>query len=328
MKAAFLFGLQDIRYVEVPRPSAGSDEILIRVDACGICPTDIRKYHTIYSGNLSLPENLGHEYVGTVVEIGDNVKNIDVGVRIVGDGFGGYAEYALLDLTLQPPLHIPKPLLIPQDVSSHAATFVEPLACCLHAILDQVILAKDQTVLIVGGGTMGQLMVMLAKHIGAKVILSEPYSARRDKAISLGADATIDPQEEKLAVAVKSLNNGEPVDSTILTIGNPKSVQDCIDTVKPCGKVVLFGRFPHGAKIEIDSQRIYRDEVQLLGSYWVGGDMPKGNIAYFWKALELIKSSEILVEKLISGVFPLHQIHKAFEAASSMDTYKIIVEPG
>lgn len=327
MKAALLFGLQDLRLVDAPIPKVGPKSVLIRVDACGICPTDIRKYHTIYSGKLNLPENLGHEFVGTVIEVGEEIKNISQGTRIVGDGFAGYAEFALLDLSIEPPLHIPDPLVIPQDVCDNAATFIEPLACCLHATIDRANLSEGQTVLIVGGGTMGQLLTITAKNIGAKVILSEPYQLRREMALSLGAERVIDPQKDDLVKSVLALNDGKPVDVTILTIGNPKSVQECIDIVKPCGRVVLFGRFPHGAKIEIDSHRIYRDEIQVLGSYWVGGANSCANMNHYRKAMDLLIEGFAPVEKLVSGVFPLSKIHQAFNAAASMDTFKIIVIP-
>jgi len=327
MKAALLHGLQDVRLVDIPIPKVYPHNVLVRVHACAICPTDLRKFNTIYSGKLKLPENLGHEFVGTVVEIGSDVQNFELGMRVMGDGFEGYAEYALLDLDLKPPVHVPQPVTIPESVSDAAATFAEPLGCCVHAVMDQAELQAGQTVLIIGGGTMGQLLLMVAKSAGGRVLLSEPYADRRAMALSLGADAVIDPQAEDLPQAVCRLNDGELVDVTILTIGNPASVQDAMETVRPCGRVILFGRFPHGVKIEVDPILVYRHEIRLLGSYWVGGASTCANVSVFRHALELIETGRVAVEQLISDTYPLSQIHEAFAAAARMDTYKIIVTP-
>lgn len=327
MKTALLFGLLDIRVVETPYPKIKPNSVIIKVDACGICPTDIRKYHTIYGGKMDLPTNLGHEFVGTVVEVGSDVKNIEIGSKIVGDGYVGYADYALVDFDLKPPIHIPDPLIVPSDLSDNVATFVEPLSCCYHGVFDRLALQKDQTVLIIGGGTMGQLLLIVAKSAGAKVILSEPYSARRDMAISLGADLVIDPQEENISKAVIGFTENRFVDAVILTIGNPSSVQDCVDVVKPCGKVLLFGRFPPGAKFEIDGEKVYKNEISIMGSYWIGGSLACSNVTAYQKALALLKEQVTKVEKLISEVYPLSKIHQAFTAASSMDTFKVIVVP-
>ena len=327
MKAALLFGLQDLRLIEIPKPALKPKSVLLKVRACGICPTDIKKYHTIYSGNLKLPENLGHEYIGTVIDIANDVENFEIGMRVMGDGPGGYAEYALLDLTLEPPVHLPAPIIVPENVSDPVATFIEPLSCCVHAVQDQASVLPSETVLVVGGGTMGLLNLMVLKSIGARVILSEPYEFRRQMALSLGADAVINPANQDLVSSVKGINNGAGVDAVILAIGNPSSVQECLDVVRPSGRVVLFGRFPHGSKINIDPIRLYREEVRLSGSYWIGGDPKYARVDAFHRALHLLSNNKVPVEKIISGTYPLNQIHKALNEAQSMDTFKIIVTP-
>ena len=325
MKAALLFGIQDLRVVDVPIPTVRPNTVLVKVHACGLCPTDLRKYHTLYGGTLKLPTNLGHEYVGTAVEVGPSVENIEVGMRVMGDGFGGFAEYALLDLDLEPPVHVPQPVIIPESVSDNAATFVEPLGACIHAIKDQANLKKNQTVLIIGAGTMGQLLLMVAKEIGCRVLVSEPYAKRRQTALSFGADAVIDPQTESLIEAIRHFNEEKLVDTTILTIGNPESVQAALETVRPCGTLILFGRFPYGAKIAIDPSSLYRDEVRLVGSYWVGASSTCANVSVFRHALSLIETDRVPVEKLVSATYPLSQIHEAFAETTRMDTFKIVI---
>ena len=326
MKSALLFGLQDLRLVDTPIPKADPKGVVVRVDACGICPSDIRKYHTIYSGAMTLPANLGHEFVGTVVDIGDEVNTLQLEQRIVGVGYVGYAQYASMPLEFNPPLHTPQPLVFSNRVSDAAATFVEPLACCIHAVDDQAALASGQSVLIVGGGTMGQLMLMVAKDRGLRTLVAEPYAHRRSKAEELGVDAVFDPGDD-LSAAVREANAGERVDAAILTIGNPDSVQDCVMSVVACGRVVLFGRFPDKATIRVDPSRLYRDEVHILGSNWIGGTPTRAHPDAYRKAVDLIESERAPVDALVSGVYPLSRIHEAFAAASSMETFKIILTP-
>jgi L-iditol 2-dehydrogenase len=251
MRAALLYGIHDLRVVNTPEPVVGAGEVLLRVHACGVCPTDLRKFHTGDDGKLTLPMNLGHEYVGTVVEIGANVQNFKAGMRVMGDGYGGYGEYALLDLKLEASAHVPVPLAVPVSVSDAAATFIEPLADCIHAIKDQATVQKGQTILIIGGGTMGQLLLMVAKEAGGRTFLSELDAGRRNMALSLGADKVIDPQVENVAETIRQLNSNQLADATILTIGVPALVQSALETVRPHGRLVLFGGFPRPARIEI-----------------------------------------------------------------------------
>ena len=327
MKAALLYGLQDLRLVDVPIPALTPKSVLIKVDACGICPSDIRKFHTIYSGQLKLPENMGHEYVGTVVAIGNEVDKFEIGMRIAGDGSGGYSEYALIDLSLDPSIHDPMPLIISETISDNVATFIEPLACCIHAVKDRAKVSSDQTILIVGGGTMGQLNLIAAKSVGARVIMSEPYAPIREMALALGADIVIDPQETKLSELIRNINKNKLVDAAILAIGNPSSVKEVIESVRPCGKVVLFGRFPPGATIEIDPYYLYRTEIELTGSYWIGGDPQYTHLERYGDALAIIENHTMMIEKLVSRTYKLSQIYKAFADAMSMETFKVILLP-
>jgi L-iditol 2-dehydrogenase len=114
---------------------------------------------------------------------------------------------------------------------------------------------------------MGQLLLMVARDAGGKVLVSEPDAGRRAMASSLGADAVIDPEAEDAAEAVRRVNDGQLADVTVLTIGCTPLVRQSLKTVRACGRVVLFGGFPHGAKAEIDANVIHYDEIALLGSF-------------------------------------------------------------
>ena len=136
MKAALLYGIGDLRLVDIPKPEYGPDEVLTKVTVCAVCPTDIRKYRVGNGGVLQFPFNMGHEWVGEVVEVGANVKDVQIGDRILGGGYAGYAEYAPLGGHALRPVKGEK-LVIPEGVSDEEATFVEPLADAIHSITDQ-----------------------------------------------------------------------------------------------------------------------------------------------------------------------------------------------
>lgn len=325
MRSALLYGVEDLRLVDVPTPVAGQENVVIQIHACGVCLSDLRKFRTIESGRLKLPCNLGHEFVGTVVEVGSLVRNFEVGMRVMGYGFEGYAEYALLDLVSPANPYIPGPIIVPSNVSDIAATFAEPLADCIHAIEDQACFQAGQTMLIIGGGMMGQLLSIVAKNKGGRVIVSEPDEGRRKRALASGVDAVINPLTENVQEAVLSLNDNQLVDATILTIGRSELVQEALETVRQNGTVVLFGSFPHGTKVGIDFNQIHYKELRLTGSVWVGLP-PYMNPHCFRQALEDIATGRVPVEQFVNGVYPLSQIDQAFAAAAQMDTFKIIVQ--
>ena len=130
MRAARLHGVGDLRVetLDVPRP--GARELVVRVEACGICPTDVRKY--AIGSRDGYPLNPGHEWVGEVVEVGSDATGWSIGQRVCGDTYAGYAEYALL--SVEPGAWSNGALAIPADLDALRATFVEPLADCVHAV--------------------------------------------------------------------------------------------------------------------------------------------------------------------------------------------------
>ena len=133
MRAARLHGVGDLRIERLRVPRPGGRELLVRVEACGICPTDVRKY--AIGTRDGYPLNPGHEWVGEVVEVGSDVTDWSIGQRVCGDTYAGYAEYALL--SVEPGAWSNGALAIPDDLDALRATFVEPLADCVHAVRDQ-----------------------------------------------------------------------------------------------------------------------------------------------------------------------------------------------
>ena len=179
MKAALLYGFGDLRLVDIPKPEYAPDEVLTKVTVCAVCPTDIRKYRVGNGGVLQFTFNMGHEWVGEVVEVGADVADVTVGDRVLGGGYAGYAEYAPLGGVALRPVG-GKPLIVPEGVSDEEATFVEPLADAIHSIVNQGKVTIGGTVLIVGGGQLALQHVMVAKAVGATVIVSEQIAERRE----------------------------------------------------------------------------------------------------------------------------------------------------
>lgn len=325
MKAALLFGVNDLRHVSVAPPQLTADDVLVRVHACGVCPTDLRKFRTGDGGTLNLPMNLGHEWVGTVVGVGRNVRDFATGMRVVGDTYNGYAEYALLSAQDRARSFPFGPLKIPDTVCDEELTFVEPLADCLHALCDQAQLTPGQTVVVCGAGQMGLQLVAVAKWLGAHVLVSEPQELRRALAREWGADHVLDPNQQEVIRAVRALTEGRGADVVILAIGIPSLVNDALAMVRARGRVVLFAGFARPAKVEIDPNRLHYDEIVLTGSEWIGAP-PHHQPLWYQQAVDLIAQKIIPVDKLITHRFTLEEIAHAFAKAADPRALKVIVQ--
>lgn len=322
MKAALLYDIGDLRVVDIPKPEPTPDEVLVRVTVCAVCPTDIRKYRVGNHGVLKFPFNLGHEWVGEVIEVGDRVHDVAVGTRVVGGGYAGYAEYAPLGGQV---LRITDnhPLIIPDHVSDEEATFVEPLADCIHAVMDQARVRLGDTVLILGAGQMALQQVMIAKAVGATVIVSEPIAERRAHAKQFGADHVVDGAED-VVTQVKELTEGRGADAAIVTIGAPPAMLTAIDAVRAQARVVLFGGFDRGVTVTLDPNTIHYKELEVVGSEWIGLP-PRANFGLYELALRLIAQRKIPVADLITHRMPLGQIQEAFDAILSRTGLKAMI---
>jgi L-iditol 2-dehydrogenase len=321
MKAALLYDVGDLRVVDVPTPETGPDGVLVRVTACAVCPTDIRKFRTGDNGELKFPFNMGHEWVGEVVDVGGRVNSVKPGVRVVGGGYLGYAEYApLKDEMLR--IDNGKPLLIPESVADEEATFVEPLADNIHAVVEQAKVSLGQTVLIVGAGQMALQQMLVAKLVGANVIVSEPIAARREVAARFGADHVID--SSNVASVVRELTNGQGADAAILSVGSPEGMLSALESVRIKGHVVLFGGFDRGTTVTLNPNIIHYRELEVVGSEWVGLP-PYQNLSLYRTALRLIEQKKIPVGDLITHRVGLQNIHEAFDAMRSRSGLKAVV---
>jgi len=327
LKAALLYGVGDLRVVDLPKPEPQPDEVLMKVTVCGVCPTDIRKFRVGNGGVLKFPFNMGHEWVGEVVEVGSAVSDVKVGEKLIGGGYAGYAEYAPLGgMALRPVGG--STLKVPEGVTDEEATFVEPLADAIHSTVNQGKVTLGSTVLIVGGGQLALQHLMVAKALGATVIVSEQIAERRELAKQFGADHVLDgTSTEDVVAAVKDLTDGKGADAAIVSIGQPEASVVGVESVRERARVVLFGGYDRGVKTTLDLNIIHYKEIELVGSYWVGVP-PYQNTELYKLALRLIQEKKVRVADLITHRATLDDIHDVFDAIRTRAGLKAMIYIG
>ena len=313
MRAARLHGIRDLRVEDVPVPDPGPGELLVRVEGCGVCPTDVRKW-AIGLNDGEYPFNPGHEWVGRVAAVGPDTSGWDIGRRVYGDTYAGYAEYALLPTTAGRWSH--GPLALPDDLSLERAVFVEPFADCLHAVRDQARVAAGDRVVVVGGGQMGQQLVVAAKAAGGRVVLIEPLEARRALALELGADWA--------AAELAGADAG--AQAVILSIGAAALVQPALELVAPGGRVVLFAGFGDEPRATVDLNRIHYEEIALVGSEWIGTP-PNTRRERYTEALDLLASGTAPLERLVTGRCSFDELEQVFADVQALRRLKTILVP-
>lgn len=346
MKALVYRGPHDLQLEDRPVPEPGPGEAVLRVQASGICGTDLRIVagsHRAYPpGTVRVP---GHELAGAIVAAGRGT-NVPVGVRafvapnigclqcppcragrinlcrrpqalgITRDG--AFAEYVLLpeDLVAQ------GNVLPAQDVRDAAAlALVEPLACVLrgsHACH----IAPGQLVLINGAGPIGLLHLQVARLRSPRaVVVSEPSAERRAQAARWGADHVVDPVGDDLPGLIAELSEGQGADAIIVAAPSSQAQQEAIVLAAAGGHINFFGGLPSGrSHITVDSNLIHYKELVVTGTTANTTDDCR-------EALALVVSGAIDTSRLISERYPLTASRDAFAAAGSGKSLKVVLEP-
>ena len=326
MRAVIINAPTSIRVDSVPDPTPRSDELLIRVEACGICGTDLH----IIDGESPLahyPIVPGHEFAGEVVELGYDIAqnngnggtNITVGSRVAIDPnlYCGHCDfcrtghenlclhYSALGVTLNGAIaqYVAVPMrtayVLPDTVSMREAALIEPTSCAVHAMHTLQPRSGD-TFLIVGAGTMGLLLLQLARHGGAsRVVMVDVNTQRLERAEQLGATCTYSDIQQALADEPAGFNC--VIDAT----GVPVVIERAFMAVKRGGKLLIFGVASHDARISLSPFRIYNDEITIVGSMAV--------LFSFQPALDLISSGVINTEAMLTTALPLQDFSRALE---------------
>lgn len=336
MQAAVYRGVNDIRVETVPVPGIGPGEVLLRVEACGICGTDLKKIHT---GSHSAPRVFGHETAGTVVAVGDGVTRFAAGDRAMvfhhipcGDCYycrkktfaqcavykkvgvtaafepsgGGFAEYVrVMDWIVEKGL-----VKIPDGIPFEQAAFIEPVNTCLKAI-QNLNLAPDETVLVIGQGPIGVILAALAARTGAKVLTSDLYPERHAVAAQYGLQYPIDAAKEDVVARAQAESEGRGVDAAILAVAGDPLIKVAMDATRCGGRVLLFAQTQHG-DAPVDPAAICMDEKSLIGSYSASVAIQDEGAALVFEGYR----NGFDLTKLISHRFPLAEAVEAIEVAS------------
>ena len=321
MRAARLHGIRDLRVEELPVPEPGPEDLLVRVEACGICPTDARKYE-IGLNDGGYPLNPGHEWVGTVVATGTGVDGDWQDRRVYGDTYAGYAEYALIGAA---PDGWSGGALALGDIPLERAVFVEPLADCLHAVHDQGGVRTGDAVVVLGAGAMGLQLVAAAAGAGAKVLAVEPRADRRELAAAFGADHAVHADGWSDAVAEWTDGAGPAV--VIVSVAAAPLAAEAVDVCAPGGRVVLFAGFGDAGRAELDLNRLHYLEIAVVGSEWIGVP-PRQRLERYEDARELLREGRVPVERLVSDATGLEGVDEALRAVREQRSLKTILYPG
>lgn len=346
MQAAVYLGASRVLVESVATPELGPGEVLLRVESCGICHTDLKK---VEHNLLAPPRIYGHETAGVIVAVGAGVTKYREGDRAIvfhhvpcGDCFychrrlyaqcavykrvgvtagyepagGGFSQYVrVMDWVVKRGIE-----LIPDGVSFDQACWVEPVNTCLKAVrlLD---LKPEDTVAILGQGPIGLIFTMLVSRAGACVLATDAIPFRRELSARYGASA-YDPNSPELMPAIQAATENRGVDAAILATNAKGLVEQALKITRPGAKVLLFAQTSATEKAEIPAADICVGERVMLGSYSADADLQA-------ESAQLVFSGQLPLEELISDRVSLAEINRGINIAlrPSNRSLKVVVHP-
>jgi (R,R)-butanediol dehydrogenase/meso-butanediol dehydrogenase/diacetyl reductase len=338
MKAAVIHGINDITVDEVPEPETGSRQVKVKIAYCGLCGTDPENLEGTFG--LMPPEAyktdriIGHEACGNIAEIGSQVRgDYQVGQRVAmnfrgscgacyycrngmehfcrnGVGASGsFAEYAVY----------PESAIyaLPDDMTMEQAAMLEPVSVAVHAI-DRANVRTGSTIAIAGGGPIGLLCLEVALKAGAaRAMVSEPIKEKRDLALKLGADISVDPFHEDIIAAGLKLTYGRGFDTVIDASGNIIAAKQCIDLADRGATILWAAVYGKDVEIGVSPFLMYAKELTITSTFVSPYSFPR--------ALNLMPRLEL--DPLITDIVELKDIKQAFELHKGGKSIKILVKP-
>jgi 2-desacetyl-2-hydroxyethyl bacteriochlorophyllide A dehydrogenase len=325
-----------LNVIAKPLRALSEGEVLVQVQACGVCGTDV---HIVEGTSRSTPPVvLGHEYAGIVTDVAKGISNVAVGqhvgidpniscgacfycrrglvhlcenLRALGvDIDGGMAEYCIVP--------VKQIYSLPPDMTPELSAFIEPVSCAIHGI-DLARIKTGDTVVILGGGTIGLIMLQLARKAGAsRLVVVEPLDHKRGLASELGADVVLNPTELDVQSAILDLTK-VGADVVIECVGKPQTAELSLALVRRGGTVEFFGVCSIGETISIEPNKVYFKELTIVGSYV--------NPHTFDRSIAMLQSGRVRIEKFQVDKFPLDGVHEALRYQREGRTIKSIIEP-
>ena len=322
----------------VPKPTPGPNEVLIKVTHAAICGTDLHIYewNEWAQENLHPPVIVGHEFVGVVEAIGGQVDDVAPGTRVAGEGHitcghcrncragdghlcrstigvgiqrdGGFAEYVVIPARNAYP--------IPASVPDRIAAILDPLGNAVHTALSFDLVGED--VLITGAGPIGQMAGAVCHHAGARhVVITDVEPARLATAMQMGATRAVPAGEASIRTAMDELGMTEGFDVALEMSGSPSAVSDILETTNHGAKVALLGLFDHPA--EVDLNHVILKGLTIKGIY--GREM----FETWYKAVAMLDSG-LTIDPIISHHFALDDYEEAFRVLFAGTATKVILD--
>jgi L-iditol 2-dehydrogenase len=347
MRAGVYRGSGQVKIETVPVPEILEGEVLVKVAACGICGTDVKK---VQHELVRPPQILGHEIAGTIVKLGAGVTGWTAGDRVIcfhhipcgacfycerqlfsqcaeykrvgiTAGFepngGGFAEYVRVMSRI-----VNRGMVaIPDDVTFEEATFVEPVNTCLKAI-HKARVVPGEVVFVIGQGSIGLILTFLARKAGATVLASDPLPFRRHMSARFGSEICLDPTAADPAQEVRQYRSGIGADAVLLAVPNPNLVDTALKIARPGGRILLFAQNDPSMQIQFPAAAVGVEEKEILGSYSASIDWQK-------QSAHLVFENRAMFRELISHRFPLEAIAQAFGIAGEPvdNSLKVVVFP-
>jgi len=342
VRSALLYGIRDIRIEDVPIPEPGPGELLVKVELALTCGSDlkslIRGNHPVLAAKLPIP--FGHEFTGTVKELGEGiVEDFQEGDIVMcansapcgkcfycGIGryslctdllflYGAYSEYVAIPKRIVERNTYIKPPNLPSEV----AALLEPLSCVIHGCQESNV-EKGDTVVLFGCGPIGEMFIVLMKRHGAKVIAVDPVQDRLNRALEFGADVILKP-EDGLAEAVRrESRSGDGADVVIEAVGQPEVWSQALSAVRPGGRAIMFGGCPAGSTLTIETARIHYQEISIIGVFHHTPFSVR-------RAFNIMIENHDLLRKIVSHTLPLEDLTKAFDLMENREAVKIAIKP-
>jgi L-iditol 2-dehydrogenase len=327
---------------EVPVPKISPNDVLVKVAYVGVCGTDPHMHNGTVSFNFNCPFILGHEFAGTIVETGRQVKTFKIGDRVTSETHADYCGHCTLcrtnnyhlcrerkgfgfhlDGAFTKYVKVPQRILhrIPDNVSLKAAAVTEPFCVAYKSVICNSTVNPGDTVVVIGPGPIGLLCMKMAQLSGASEIIAigaEGDDNRLEVAKGFGATITINSSKQDALPKIMSLGDGYGADLIVDTAGSTETLKLSMDAVRPNGQITKIGWGPKPVNLSLDP--LIAKSVTL-----------KGHFSHTWdvweKCLTLMSKGQVNLERLITHELPIDKWQEAFELVESKKAMKVVLTP-